>query len=363
MSKGKAQKNLPSQKPTEDKPLESSGVSDSRYIKRDDKFYSLKEAAEFRGTDEAGIIQHAIDCRTFIYLSTPDGRETRVTKKDLITFLAKPKISIKFSELRETFADYLSALEGQCNDDYRDGIKSSEKPFDTELKSIRAQYFKRASDCDYQVSTNNFKIYKHDLDLTKYESYISQYYSLEEADSKISKWPGNILDYASHGDIKIYYILDNGYFQLEDRDVHKFIVDINRKLKMPSMHIGQADRSRSESRRERITPSNSEYVISVGSLRILKKEMLLLEKQLEAENNKEDKRKRKPRIPDKEFKQLCKDAKREGFTRELAERTFFNELSIMSKLEIYDPTCRGYKTWQSVKKRYYEVFPSKKSNQ
>lgn len=70
----------------------------------------------------------------------------------------------------------------------------------------------------------------------------------------------------------------------------------------------------------------------------------------------------KQRIPDNKFKQLCKAAKAKGYTRELGEMPFFKELSKMSKLTKYDNTGRGYKTWRSAKKRYYEVFPSKKTN-
>ncbi|MHC4268537.1 MAG: hypothetical protein ACYSTS_08735 [Planctomycetota bacterium] len=75
----------------------------------------------------------------------------------------------------------------------------------------------------------------------------------------------------------------------------------------------------------------------------------------------EKKKKHKHRIPDNKFKRLCKDIEREGCKKELGERIFFKELSEMSKLTKYDKTCRGYKTWQSVKKRYYQVFPSKKT--
>ena len=295
MSKGKDQKNLPSQKPTDNKPLESSGVSDSRYIKIDDKFYSLKEAAEFRGTDEAGIIQHAIDCRTFIYLSIPDGRETRVTKKDLITFLAKPKISIKFSELRETFADYLSALEEQSNDDYRDGIKSSEKPFDTELKSIRAQYFKRASDCDYQVSTNNFKIYKHDLDLTnkssEYSSLIDHAIGLKEISEELKKPIESILGYVSHGAIPLYYIVTHGYYKsLTMVDLDKFLEDIDIKIPMPIRDVEQLIRAKFVSRYA-VNPSHStKRFITMSRLRIFKEDLPALEKRLKVENNKENKK-------------------------------------------------------------------------
>lgn len=72
--------------------------------------------------------------------------------------------------------------------------------------------------------------------------------------------------------------------------------------------------------------------------------------------------KRRSRIPDKKFKLLCNEVEREYCTRESGERTFFRKLSQMSKLPKYDKTGHGY-TWQSAKKRYYEVFPSKKANQ
>lgn len=73
--------------------------------------------------------------------------------------------------------------------------------------------------------------------------------------------------------------------------------------------------------------------------------------------------KRRPRISDKKFKHLCKKVERECCTRKSGEMTFFGKLSEMSKLPEYDKTGRGYTTWQSAKKRYYKVFPSKKANQ
>ena len=70
-------------------------------------------------------------------------------------------------------------------------------------------------------------------------------------------------------------------------------------------------------------------------------------------------KKRNQRISDTKFKQLCKEVEREYCTRAEGEMVFFGKLSEVSKLIKYDKTGRGYKTWQSAKKRFYEVFPSK----
>lgn len=73
--------------------------------------------------------------------------------------------------------------------------------------------------------------------------------------------------------------------------------------------------------------------------------------------------KRRPRISDKEFKQICKEVEKESPRELVGERKFFKELSKMSKDTKYDKSGRGYKTWQSAKKRYYKVFPSKRADQ
>ncbi len=75
------------------------------------------------------------------------------------------------------------------------------------------------------------------------------------------------------------------------------------------------------------------------------------------------KRKRKPTISDSKLKQLCKDLERDGYTREdLGEKKYFKKFSEMSKSTKYDKSGKGYTTWMSAKKRYYNVFPSKKEN-
>ena len=74
-------------------------------------------------------------------------------------------------------------------------------------------------------------------------------------------------------------------------------------------------------------------------------------------------RKRKQRISDNKFKQLCKDVKEEKGTRGLlGNKVFFKEVEKKSKQPKYDESGRGY-TKQVAKKRYYEVFPSRKANQ
>ena len=74
-----------------------------------------------------------------------------------------------------------------------------------------------------------------------------------------------------------------------------------------------------------------------------------------------DKNKSRHRISENKFKQLIKDAAKEGIVRDLGETKFFKEISKKSKLTMYDKTHKGY-TPKSAKRRYYEVFPSKKAN-
>jgi len=87
------------------------------------------------------------------------------------------------------------------------------------------------------------------------------------------------------------------------------------------------------------------------------------EKDLKKLSNVIKRKKKKHRISDNKFKQLCKEVERGCPRKIVGGRAFFNELSKMSKDTKYDKTARGYKSWQSAKKRYYEVFPSKKANQ
>jgi hypothetical protein len=75
-----------------------------------------------------------------------------------------------------------------------------------------------------------------------------------------------------------------------------------------------------------------------------------------------DKNKSRHRISENKFKQLIKDAAKEGIVRDLGETKFFKEISKKSKLTMYDKTHKGY-TPKSAKRRYYEVSPSKQSNQ
>jgi len=74
------------------------------------------------------------------------------------------------------------------------------------------------------------------------------------------------------------------------------------------------------------------------------------------------KMKRAIRIPDKEFKQLCKEVERECSRVLAGDKTYFKEVSRKSKDNKYDKTEKGY-TPLTAKKRYYKVFPSKKANQ
>ncbi len=74
------------------------------------------------------------------------------------------------------------------------------------------------------------------------------------------------------------------------------------------------------------------------------------------------KKKSAVRISDNKFKQLCNEVERECPRKLTDERIFFKELSKMSKSNKYDQTGKGY-TPLTAKRRYYEVFPSKKANQ
>ena len=68
-------------------------------------------------------------------------------------------------------------------------------------------------------------------------------------------------------------------------------------------------------------------------------------------------KKRKKRISDTKFKQLCNEVKR-NFPKEIHGGTkFFNELSKLSKLTKNDKTGKGH-TPLVVRNRYYKVFPS-----
>ena len=80
MSKGKYQKNLPAQKPTDNKPLKSPEASDL--------MYSLKEVAESTGIDEIEIIRHGTYGDVSIYIKPPTGIDAVVGKNDLYVFLA-----------------------------------------------------------------------------------------------------------------------------------------------------------------------------------------------------------------------------------------------------------------------------------
>lgn len=86
------------------------------------------------------------------------------------------------------------------------------------------------------------------------------------------------------------------------------------------------------------------------------------DKQKEEKTGQLKAKKRRQRISDKKFKKLCKEVEEEC-PRALGEKIFFKKLSEKSKSTTYDETGRGYTTWRSAKKRYYEVFPSQEANQ
>ena len=108
--------------------------------------------------------------------------------------------------------------------------------------------------------------------------------------------------------------------------------------------------------------TTDEFLVDDEDIPLLKEAIESGDLDLNVKLDKGKTKKRRQRIPDNVFKQLCKEVEREYCTREAGERIFFGKLSEVSKLPEYDTTGRGYKTWQSAKKRYYEVFPSKKAN-
>jgi len=114
------------------------------------------------------------------------------------------------------------------------------------------------------------------------------------------------------------------------------------------------------------------FRITTDMFRILEEDIPLLKEKIknynlldlkvkQGEIKVEKKKKRRQRIPDDKFRQLCKEVDK-YCTRASGEIKYFKKLSEMSISTIYDKTGRGYTTWQSAKKRYYEVFLSKKTN-
>ncbi|MCP4255629.1 MAG: hypothetical protein GY775_19930 [Candidatus Scalindua sp.] len=76
---------------------------------------------------------------------------------------------------------------------------------------------------------------------------------------------------------------------------------------------------------------------------------------------KKQKKKRRCRISDNKFKQLCKEVEKECPRESVKGITFSKELSKMSKEIKYDESGCGY-TPTTAYRKYYEAFPHKKAN-
>jgi hypothetical protein len=106
------------------------------------------------------------------------------------------------------------------------------------------------------------------------------------------------------------------------------------------------------------------YDISINTLCITEEGFDYLKEKFmvnSVDRKSENKKNRMPRIPDNKFKQLCKEVEKEFPKKLVGGKSFFSEVSKNSKTHKYDPTGCGY-TPQTTKKRYYEVFSSKKTN-
>ena len=157
MSKGKDQKNLPSQKPTDNKPLKSPEASDL--------MYSLKEVANFTRIDEIEIIRHGTYGDVSIYIKPPTGIDAVVGKNDLYVFLANPQTSIKLLELKDTYKEYLLGIEESFTNarKYYAGLCGGSCP-----DSVYTRYHEYESDAKYyDITTHSFLIYECDLELFK----------------------------------------------------------------------------------------------------------------------------------------------------------------------------------------------------
>lgn len=178
-----AKKPPPSQKPTENKSLKPSKIPDFRNEETKDKWYSLKTAAKSLNTSKKKIIELANNEKTFLYIMTPSGFKPRLEKDDLDIFLKRPKISVKFPELRETYKNYLSEVETSCIETCENLNEFEVNIFDEELKVIKTTHRRYLYDSkDYDITTDLFRIQKHDLD------------SLNEQLDSSSSTKGNVKD-------------------------------------------------------------------------------------------------------------------------------------------------------------------------
>jgi hypothetical protein len=217
---------------------------------------------------------------------------------------------------------------------------------------------------------------------------INKYYRTEVSKSEVKDYESKYIEYAANGDFDIYIlVVTDGwrdYFKMCSEDLRRFVVRPRGIINMGELKLYTvASEKISFIYYEIIVPEHGDDgdipevpkkgEISTRLFQIKEEDLILLEEVIkrdcqldlkvkQGEIKVEKKKKRRQRISDKKFKQLCKEVDKHC-TRASGERKYFSKLSEMSKSTIYDKSDRGYTTWESAKKRYYEVFPSKKANQ
>jgi hypothetical protein len=218
---------------------------------------------------------------------------------------------------------------------------------------------------------------------------VKKYYGTEVSEYEIKNYESKYVEYAVHGDFYIYAFVESGlaknYFKLSNKDLCRFIVRPRAIINLGALSL-YTDVSEKHSyileefeyrygSISDVPEVSKECEISTRLFNLTKKGLIHLEEAIEndyrlsldvkQDDKKVEKKVKKSRhrISDIKFKQLCKDLEIEGCARgSLDQIPFFRELSKKSKLPKYDKTERGYTTWESAKKRYYKVFPSKKNN-
>jgi|TARA_B100001971_G_C18158671_1_gene520105 hypothetical protein len=235
-------------------------------------------------------------------------------------------------------------------------------------------------------STRNIDTKKYYRFREEVNRLINKYYGTEVSKSEIKNYESKYIEYAADGEFDIYALVATDgwseYFKMCYEDLHRFIVRPRAIINIGELKLYTvASEKLSFDYYEHIVPEygNDGYIpevskkceISTRLFQIKEKDLAVLEEAIERDSQLdlkdkqgeikvEKKKKRRQRIPDNKFKQLCKEVEREHCTRASGEISFFKKLSEMSKLPKYDESGRGYKTWKSAKKRYYEVCPPKK---
>ena len=236
-------------------------------------------------------------------------------------------------------------------------------------------------------STRNIDTKKYYRFREEVNRLINKYYGTEVSKSEIKNYESKYIEYAADGEFDIYALVATDgwseYFKMCYEDLHRFIVRPRAIINIGELKLYTvASEKLSFDYYEHIVPEygNDGYIpevskkceISTRLFQIKEKDLAVLEEAIERDSQLdlkdkqgeikvEKKKKRRQRIPDDKFRQLCKEVDK-YCTRASGEIKYFKKLSEMSISTIYDKTGRGYTTWQSAKKRYYEVFLSKKTN-